>query len=107
MRGPKPPVLTLSEKEQNEMETLVRRHSTPQQLAQRGRMILAAAEGKNNSQIARELGVSVDTVRSWRKISCYICKPWSPPIPKSPVGIPSVTSSIPICPSPWCHESMY
>ena len=29
-------------------------------------MILAAAEGKNNSQIARELGVSVDTVRQWR-----------------------------------------
>ncbi len=29
-------------------------------------MILAAAQGKNNSQIARELGVSVDTVRSWR-----------------------------------------
>jgi transposase len=29
-------------------------------------MILAAAEGKNNSQIARELGVCVDTVRMWR-----------------------------------------
>jgi transposase len=29
-------------------------------------MILAGAEGKNNSQIARDLGVCVDTVRSWR-----------------------------------------
>jgi putative transposase len=29
-------------------------------------MILMANEGKNNSQIARELGVSVDTVRTWR-----------------------------------------
>jgi putative transposase len=66
MRGPKPTPLTLSEKEQNDLEILVRRHSTPQQVALRGRMILAAADGKNNSQIARELGVSVDTVRSWR-----------------------------------------
>ena len=29
-------------------------------------MILAAAEGKRNAEIARELEVSVDTVRSWR-----------------------------------------
>ena len=66
MRGPKPEVLTLSEQEQKELEALVRRHSTPQQVAQRGRMILAAAGGKNNTQIARELHVSVDTVRTWR-----------------------------------------
>ena len=66
MRGPKPAELTLSEAEQKELEALLRRHSTPQHLARRGRMILAAAEGKNNAQIARELGASVDTVRSWR-----------------------------------------
>jgi transposase len=66
MRGPNPKPLTLSEREHKELEALVHRHKTPQQLAQRGRMILAAAEGKNNSQIARELGVSVDTVRQWR-----------------------------------------
>jgi putative transposase len=66
MRGPKPKNLDLSEVERNELKALVRRHSTPQQMAQRGRMILAAAEGKNNSQIARDLGVCVDTVRSWR-----------------------------------------
>jgi putative transposase len=66
MRGPKPEALTLSEQEQKELEVLVRRHTTPQQVAQRGRMILAATEGQNNSQIARALGVSVDTVRTWR-----------------------------------------
>lgn len=66
MRGPKPEVLILNEKEQQDLEALVRRHSTPQQVAQRGRMILAAAAGQNNSQIARALDVSVDTVRSWR-----------------------------------------
>lgn len=66
MRGPKPESLTLNTAERNQLEVLVRRHSTPQQLALRGRMILAAHEGKNNSQIGRDLGVSVDTVRQWR-----------------------------------------
>jgi putative transposase len=66
MRGPKPAELTLKETERKELEALVRKHSTPQQVALRGRMILAADEGKRNGQIARDLGVSVDTVRSWR-----------------------------------------
>ena len=66
MRGPNPKLLTLSEEEQTELEWLVRRHSTPQQQALRGRMILAAADEKNNSQIARELNVCVETVRAWR-----------------------------------------
>ena len=67
MRGPKPEHLLLSESERNELERLVHRHGTPQQQALRGRMILAAADGKNNSQIARELDVCVDTVRAWRR----------------------------------------
>ena len=65
-KGPKPAELTLSEQERKDLEELVRRHSTPQQLAKRGRMILAAAQGQSNAEIARALGVSVDTVRSWR-----------------------------------------
>ena len=65
-KGPKPAELTLSEEERKDLEDLVRRYSTPQQLAKRGRMILAAAEGKRNAEIARELRVSVDTVRGWR-----------------------------------------
>lgn len=65
-KGPKPAELTLSEEEQSRLEDLVRRHSTPQQLAKRGRMVLGAAEGKRNAEMARELKVSVDTVRSWR-----------------------------------------
>jgi putative transposase len=67
MRGPKPEALSLSEVERTSLERFVRRHSTPQQLAVRGRIILAAHAGKNNSQIAREEVVSVDTVRSWRR----------------------------------------
>ncbi len=66
MRGPKPDPLSLTEVERNEVERLVRRHSTGQQMALRGRIILEANAGKNNSQIARELGISVETVRAWR-----------------------------------------
>jgi len=66
MRGPKPEPFSLSDAEKDELDLLVRRYSTPQQLALRGRMILMTNEGKNNSQIARELGVIVDTVRTRR-----------------------------------------
>ena len=65
-KGPQPAELTLSGEERKDLEELVRRHSTPQQLAKRGHLLLAAAEGKSNAEIARELSVSVDTVRSWR-----------------------------------------
>jgi transposase len=65
-KGPKPAELMLSEQERKELEALVRQHSTPQQMAKRARIVLAAAEGKRNAEIARELEVSVDTARTWR-----------------------------------------
>jgi transposase len=45
---------------------MIRRHSTPQQVVTRAHIILLAADGKNHTQIARELGVSVDMARLWR-----------------------------------------
>jgi transposase len=66
MRGPKPPVIVLTDTERQALEQLVRRHSTAQQVALRARLILAAAEGANNSQIAREEGVDIETVRLGR-----------------------------------------
>lgn len=65
-KGPKPAGLQLGEEERNVLEALVRRRTTPQQLAQRGRVILGAADGKRNAQIARELGACIDTMRKWR-----------------------------------------
>jgi putative transposase len=56
----------LTDEERQGLEQLVRRHSTSQQIALRGRTVLAAADGKNNAQIAREFDVTVDTVRQWR-----------------------------------------
>ena len=66
MRGPKPIRIELSVEERSELEQLLRRHTTPQQLALRARIVLAAASEANNSQIARQEGVTVDTVRVWR-----------------------------------------
>jgi len=67
MRGPKPPTIDLSDAERQELDALTRRHTTPQQLALRARIVLAAADGANNGQIARQLAVSVNMVRRWRE----------------------------------------
>jgi putative transposase len=66
MRGPKPTAIVLSAAERQELEQLVRRHSTPQQIALRARIVLAAADGANNCQIARQLDLRLDMVRRWR-----------------------------------------
>lgn len=67
MRGPKPPLIELTDAERRALHALVRRHSTSQQIALRARIILAAAEGRNNAQIARQLSISVTMVRLWRE----------------------------------------
>lgn len=67
-RGPRPVVtIHLSDAERTALETLVHRHTTPQQLALRARIILAAAAGQRNRQIARELEIARETVRLWRQ----------------------------------------
>ena len=58
--------IVLSEKEQEGLLQLTRRHRSEQQVVLRARMVLAAAQGHANVQIASELGTNVDTVRLWR-----------------------------------------
>jgi len=67
MPSPKPLRLELTEAEKEELEKLIKRHTVGQQVALRGRIVLAAASVQNNSQIARELKVDLDTVRLWRQ----------------------------------------
>lgn len=67
MRGPQPTVIQLSSSMREGLETIVCRHSSPQQQVLRAKIVLCAAQGKNNRQIARELNVSIDTARLWRK----------------------------------------
>lgn len=60
-------MVALTADERQGLEALVHRHTTAQQVALRARITLAAADGLNNAQIARPLGVDVDTVRLWRQ----------------------------------------
>ena len=66
MRGPNPPMVELTRDERQGLESLIRRHTTPQQVALRSRIIILAAGGLNNAQIARQLGVNINTVSLWR-----------------------------------------
>jgi putative transposase len=56
----------LSDRERQALEALVQRQMIAHQLVVRARIVLAAAAGRNNAQIARELRVSLDTARLWR-----------------------------------------
>lgn len=67
MPGLKPPRVDLTDAEQQGLEQLVRRHSTRQQIALRARVVLQAAAGKNNAEIAQALSISIDVVRRWRR----------------------------------------
>lgn len=66
-RGPRPTRIRLTEAERQALELLVQRPTTAQQLVGRARIILAAADGRNNAQIARDLRLSLDTTRLWRQ----------------------------------------
>ena len=61
------PAISLTEPTKATLESLVRSPSTPQNLAQRSRIILAAAAGKNNQQIASDLKLPEITVSKWRR----------------------------------------
>src|SRR5260370_11734981 len=67
MPGPEPEAIELSDKARKDLEKLAGRHTTGQQKAQRARIILTAAEGKNNAEIGREVKQGIDMVRLWRR----------------------------------------
>jgi transposase len=67
MPGPLPAPIEVTAEEAEALAAVVRRHTAPQQLVARARIILLAADGLNNCQIARQLGLDVETVRLWRQ----------------------------------------
>lgn len=66
MARPKLP-FQLSPEQRAELRRLVQAPSTPQKLVRRARIALLAAEGKDNQQIAAQLGTSHVTVGQWRQ----------------------------------------
>ena len=69
MRGvplPRPQVITLSVDERAQLESWTRRRTSAAGLAMRSRIVLAAAEGGSNTEIAARLGLARSTVTTWR-----------------------------------------
>src|SRR3954470_16302952 len=58
--------IELTDDERAELESWARRRTSAQALALRSRIVLLAAEGLNNSEIAERLGVHRPMVRKWR-----------------------------------------
>jgi len=62
-----PQPLTLTHAERQTLEQFVNKHSAPQQLVLRARILLLADEGLNHRAIARKLSISRDMARQWRR----------------------------------------
>jgi transposase len=58
--------IVLDDAERDELTALTRKHGAPQALAERARIVLAAASGLNNRDIALKVGVCAETVGTWR-----------------------------------------
>ena len=67
MPGPKPPQIVVSEDQRTALENLVRGHTTGQALARRARVVLLAALGYSNMDIAREVPMDEEAVGLWRR----------------------------------------
>ncbi len=67
MRGPKPTPIHLSDEERQGLEKLIKHHTTAQQIVLRAKIVLAAAEETPNVHIAKNLRITLDMVRLWRK----------------------------------------
>ena len=60
------PAVVLSDRLRGVLEHLARRQTSPQRLVRRLRVVLAAAGGRNNDQIARHLDLHRATAQTWR-----------------------------------------
>lgn len=66
MSGPKPTQIELTNRQRIELEKIVRKASSQQAHVKRAKIILKAAEGHNNQQIADQLEIHRETAREWR-----------------------------------------
>lgn len=62
-----PKELKLSDGDRLELQQIINRYNTSQQIVLRAKIIILADEGKNHGEIARELKISLDMARLWRK----------------------------------------
>ena len=60
-------LISLNESDRLELERWVSAHRTPQQVAQRCRIVLAAAKGERDKDIAERMKINFKTVSLWRQ----------------------------------------
>lgn len=65
-RGKKSVSVAVSTKQRRVLEGVVARKLAPQQLVERCRIVLMSAEGVDNEDQSKELGVDRQRVRRWR-----------------------------------------
>jgi len=107
-------VIVLSDRRRARLEALVGKQTAPQRVVLRAKIVLAAWRGESNAQIARTLGISPDTVRTWRRrfraqgmpgLSDRP-RPGRPPVYDLDVhlGIVATVTSAPDTDSQWSHR---
>ena len=65
--SPKPQPIFLTQRQQSVLEKIARRQTSSVQLVRRVQIILRSAQGKNNQQVARDMGIHRETVSQWRE----------------------------------------
>lgn len=60
------PGITLTPEERGELSKIIRSHRSEQRMVKRAQVVLAAAEGLQNREIARQLALSQKAVGKWR-----------------------------------------
>jgi len=61
-----PVLIILTDRDRAELESVARARKAPLRSVQRAWIVLAASDGQHNAAIARDLGLHLDTVRTWR-----------------------------------------
>ncbi len=67
MSRPSPFQVVLTAEERRVLEARVRRRKAEQREVLRARIVLAAAQGEENKQIAERLGIAPNPASKWRK----------------------------------------
>jgi putative transposase len=62
-----PKTLRLETEERDQLQQLINRHNTPQQIALRANIIMLADAGHNHREIARQLNISRKMAQQWRE----------------------------------------
>ena len=60
-------MIVLSDDDRQRLEALVRKRTAQRRMVERARIVLAAADGEENTTIAARFGLAVNTVLKWRK----------------------------------------